>query len=299
MSQESPQEIGIKRSFDDRIVRYEQIHKVQEADYAALVHAVDPQSGEVIFEGCAGYADVTKHIIEASRDFDVPPAMYILDDSPVQMQRAQNELQLLPNVRFMLGDIRKTAMPDSFCDKTVIKMGIHELPKVEQLKIFSEMHRILKLSGKFVIWELALGTDTQKAFQDIIRKKDELAGFESLVRNRYFQRHEELQVMFDMAGFKEIKDEYHIRYTFNPRGRLDELVSKERRQLQNIQEGVSVADEAELHSLGEERVAALLGYIRDVAATLPEEVLKKIGYKDLGNDVEITFDKVIMSGIKA
>ncbi len=207
----------VKHGFDTRIVRYEEIHKVTGGDYEALVRAIDPKPGEVILEGCAGYADVSKHIVEATADFDEKPEIYILDESPVQISRAREELRALPDDHILLGDIRTTGLPDDKFDKVVIKMGVHELPQAEQSKVFSEMHRILRPGGKFIMWDLSLDQDTQKAFQDIIRKKDELAGFDMLVANRYFQRHDELEKLFRDAGFREVKDEHRIRYTFNPR----------------------------------------------------------------------------------
>lgn len=294
----SKQDVVPKHGFDDRIVRYEKIHKVKDADYEALIKAIDPQSGEIIFEGCAGYADVSKRIIEAVDDFDIKPEIYILDESPVQISRAREELKLLPDDHIMLGDIRSTGMSEDSFDKAVVKMGIHELPEPEQPKAFSEMYRILKPSGKFLIWELSLDQDTQKVFRDVLRKKDELAGFELLVKNRYFQRHDELVKLFEDAGFIDVKDEHNIRYVFNPKGRMDELVSKERVKILKGGGKLSPEDEEVLRGLGQERVDALIRFIRERVSNLPEKTLQKVEYKDLGDDIEMTFDKVVMSGRK-
>ena len=287
-----------EHGFDTRIVRYEEIHKVTGKEYEALIKAIDPQPGEAILEGCAGYADVSQHIIEATQDFDEKTEIYILDESPVQIARARKELGTLPDGHVLVGDIRETGLPDNKFDKAVIKMGVHELPQQEQPKAFAEINRVLKPGGKVIIWELSLDQDTQKAFQDVIRKKDELAGFDLLVANRYFQRHDELEALFEDAGFEEVKDEHHIRYVFNPKGRIDELVSKERLQMKNEKVDISPEDEETLHQLGQRRVDALIAYIRERVATLPEEIRQKIEYKDLGDDIEMTFDKIIMSGRK-
>lgn len=298
MGKETLVESEQQHGFDTRIVRYEEIHKVTGKEYKALVKAIDPQPGEAILEGCAGYADVSQHIIEATEDFDEKPEIYILDESPVQIARARKELGTLPDDHVLIGDVRETGLPGNKFDKTIIKMGVHELPQREQSKVFAEMNRVLKPGGRFIIWELSLDQDTQKVFQDVIRKKDELAGFDLLVANRYFQRHDELEKLFEEAGFEDVKDEHHIRYVFNPKGRIDELVSKERLQMKSEKGDLSSEDEEALHRLGQQRVDALIKYIRERAAALPEEVRQKIEYKDLGNDIEMTFDKIIMSGRK-
>lgn len=283
-----------KKGFDDRIVRYEKIHKIKEQDYQALIKAIDPQEGEAIFEGCAGYADVSKHIAEATKDFDKKPELYIQDESLVQMTRAQQELEL-PADHMVLGDIRMTEMAADKFDKVVIKMGIHELPEEEQSKVFSEMYRILKPSGKFIIWELALDNNTQTIFQDIVRKKDQLAGFDAMEKNRYFPKYTELQELFQNAGFKEIKDEYKIRYTFNPKGRHEELVSKDRLEILNEKGLISNEDEILLNNRAEERVSLLIQYIREQISDNAKNI---VDFKDLGDDIEISVNKIIMSGKK-
>jgi ubiquinone/menaquinone biosynthesis C-methylase UbiE len=283
-----------KKGFDDRIVRYEQIHKIKDEYYQALLSAIDPHEGEVILEGCSGYADVSRHIIEATKDFQNKPEIYLVDESAVQMARARSELKL-PEDHMILGDIRQTGMPIEKFDKAVIKMGVHELPKQEQPKVFSEIYRLLKPEGKFIIWELSLNKETQQAFQDILRKKDELAGFEIMIKNRYFQRHDELQKLFEDAGFKDIKDEYKIRYTFDPKGRFEELVSRDRREMLEEKGTLSEEDEKELHHRAQERVDTLIAYIRE---RVTDDMKDKVEYKDLGDNIEMTFDKIIMSGKK-
>ena len=283
-----------KKGFDDRIVRYEQIHKVKEKDYEALLGSIDPKEGDIIFEGCSGYADVSKRILDNSKNFKSKPEIYLLDESLVQLDRARQELEI-PEDHITLGDIRSTGLPDGIFNKTIIKMGIHELPKDEQPKVFMEMHRILKPGGKFITWELSLNAKTQKAFQDILRKKDELAGFDAMVENRYFQRHDELKQMFKDAGYKEIKDEYNIRFIFDPKGRFEELISKDKQRLLREKRALTQEDETELKRLAQERVDALIAYIRE---RVTDDLKELVDYKDLGDNIEMTFDKVIMSGLK-
>lgn len=283
-----------KKGFDDRIVRYEEIHKVKSSDYEALVEAIDVPENATVFEGCAGYADVSQHILEATKGYKIKPEIYIQDESLVQMNRAKEELNI-PDNHMILGDIRATGMKDNFFDRVFIKMGVHELPEKEQPMVFSEMYRILKPGGKFVIWELSLNKDTQEIFQDIVRKKDDLSGFESMVKNRYFQRHDELVGLFDNAGFKNIKDDYKMRYTFNPRGRFNEMISKDRLDILRSKGEVFIEDEKELKEVAENRVIELSNYIRH---RISEDQKSLVNFNDIGNDVEITVDKIIMSGIK-
>lgn len=283
-----------KKGFDDRIVRYDKIHRIKDEYYKALIDAIDPQENDVIFEGCAGYADVSKHILAATSHMSEKPEIYIQDESVVQLNIAKQEVSL-PDDHILLGDIRTTGMPDGKFNKVVIKMGVHELPKNEQPKVFREMYRILKDGGKFVIWELSLDEETQEVFQEIVKKKNELAGFDQIVNNRYLQRHDELVSLFEGVGFREIKDEYKIRYTFSAKGRFEELISKDRKQLLEKQGKLTNQDERELASKASDRMEQLLNYMRK---RVPVELREKVQYKDSGDDVEVTVNKVIMSGRK-
>jgi len=283
-----------KKGFDDRIVRYQKIHKISDEQYAALLKAIDPMEGEKIFEGCAGYADVSKHLLQTTAHFTKKLEIFIQDESKTQLEIARREVSL-PEDHILLGDVRNTGISENTFDKTIIKMGVHELPKEKQSKVFTEMYRILKPGGKFVIWELSLDADTQEVFSDVVKKKNELAGFDQIVQNRYLQKHEELVSLFENAGFTNIKDEYFIRYNFNAKSRFDEMISRDRKLLLETKGAISKTDETELQMKAVTRVNELLDYMRK---RIPVELREKVLYKDSGDDVELTVNKVIMSARK-
>jgi len=283
-----------KKGFDDRIVRYQKIHKISDEQYAALLKAIDPREGEKIFEGCAGYADVSKHLLQTTTHFTKKLEIFIQDESKTQLEIARREVSL-PEDHILLGDVRNTGISENTFDKTIIKMGVHELPKEKQSKVFTEMYRILKPGGKFVIWELSLDADTQEVFSDVVKKKNKLAGFDQIVQNRYLQKHEELVSLFENAGFTNIKDEYFIRYNFNAKSRFDEMISRDRKLLLETKGAISKTDETELQMKAVTRVNELLDYMRK---RIPVELREKVLYKDSGDDVELTVNKVIMSARK-
>lgn len=281
--------------FDYRIVEYEKIHKIKDEYFEELVDAVDPKPGDVVLDGMDGYGSVSKWISKRAEEQGFKPEIYTLDESKAQIDRARKNIPDIDEQHIIQADIRETGFPNEKFDSVVIKMGVHEVPKEEQEKLFTEIYRILKPGGKFVIWELALDEENQKIFQDIIRKKDELAGFDKLVKNRYFPRHEELQELFEKAGFVDVRDHYEIFYEPSTLGRKEELVSKERKQLSEQKGEISEEDEEHLKQLGEEKAEELTRYTRE---RIPENLREKMKYKDLGNDVQFQVKKIIMVGLK-
>jgi ubiquinone/menaquinone biosynthesis C-methylase UbiE len=282
-----------KKGFDDRLVNYEYIHGNQNIDFSHLLEALDPVETDVILDGCAGYMDVSKKILSGFGD--KKPEIYALDESFLQLSRA-NDKSLVPEDHLIQGDIAATSFPDNTFDKIVVKMGMHEMPFEKQKIAFQECYRVLKLGGMLIIWDLALPNDeTQKLFQDIIREKDRLCGFDALVKNRYFQKYSELVELFDQAGFKNVKKEFPIESHLSMERRLSEFISKDRLDILRSKSVISSDDEDVLYHNAHKRLSALCEYIR---SRVPDHMKERIQFRDTGSNIEIVVSKVIMSGKK-
>lgn len=154
----------------------------------------------------------------------------------------------------------------------------------------------MKPGGKLIIWELSLPNDeTQKLFQEIIREKDRICGFDFLVENRYFQKHSELVELFNQSGFKNIKDEFPIKSHLSMERRLSEFVSKDRLEIIRTKGRIEHEDENLLSQFAYERLKKLCEYIRE---KMPEHLKEKLQFKDSGSNIEFVVDKIIMSGKK-
>ena len=269
--------------FDNRIVSYETIHKIKDEDFDALIRAIAVHPGEIILDGCCGYGEVSKRILNHS-DFELE--IYLLDESLVQINRAKKNLPQIPGSNFIVADIARTPFTENFFDKVVIKMGIHEVPKEKQKEIFKEVYRVLKPGGSFVTWELALDESNQELFQKIIREKDQLAGFDALVKNRYFPRLGEVHALYENCGFKDIEDFHEITYSPSTFERIEEMVSRER---------INGLDQESLRLLGLERTQKLTEYVRKI---FPDELKVKLNFMDKGEDITFEIKKMIIRAIK-
>lgn len=283
----------VKAGFDDRLVNYEYIHGNQNVDFIHLMKALDLKETDIILDGCGGYMDVSKRILGCFTG--KKPEIYVLDESSLQLSRAKDK-GLLSDDHLIQGDISKIPFDDNYFDKVVVKMGMHEMPFEKQKIAFQECYRVLKPGGLLVIWDLALPDDeTQKLFQDIIREKDRLCGFDSLVKNRYFQKYDELVDLFGQAGFKNIKKEFPIESHLLMERRLSEFISKDRLDLLRSKSVISPDDEDVLYHNAHKRLSELCDYIRN---RVPEHMKERIQFKDTGSNIEMVISKVIMSGKK-
>ncbi|GLU53572.1 class I SAM-dependent methyltransferase [Dyadobacter frigoris] len=215
----------MKNSYDERVIRYESVTNFSDDMFDDLVAIINPQDGEVILDCGAGYAPVTQAIIGKEPMLDIE--YYILEYSIVQLQRAQIEVsELLDSI----GQIRSVSYqqnsaasmdyPDNFFDKVVTKMVLHELPAGEQIKMISEIFRILKPGGKLILWQTILDDSTVHFYRNMFRKKDSLAGYDSLVENRNFITQEAFYYLLENARFEKYDLAKAFIYNFNSKYRL-------------------------------------------------------------------------------
>ncbi len=290
---------GRKLSFNDRIVDFSVIHNHREQDWVKFLKIIDARPGEVILSGMDGYGAPSKAIWETSASQGFIPEIYALDESPVQIARASEDFPYIPLDHRVTADMRKTPFSDSMFDTVVIKMGLHEVPKADQVEVLREVYRILKPGGKFVTWDLSFpDEEVQKVFQDLIRKKDQLAGFVSLVANRYFARREEILDAMNQAGLVNTAMVHEIDARLTMRVRESELVSKVRIELEQHKGKLSKVDEKYLEELGKVRCTKLVNFAKHYMASVPEDVKQRLHYEETSDDIKLIPNKEIIVGYK-
>lgn len=253
----------MSEGFDKRIVSYEHIHSIKPEDFQILIDAISPKVGEVILDAMCGYGAVGKAVLEREPRAEV----YFLDESEVQIKRAVKNLPGLDRKYFILASLPHDNFQDNYFDTIVVKMGLHEVSLEKHLEILIELKRILKLEGKVVVWDIVLNDATQSLFQDIIRKKDELAGFKLLTTERYFFRGDEFIKNAEVAGFKNIKEYHTISYQFSSLKRLEQEFDGDKERLNQLNEFIRTRFVPELKDI--------------------------FNYEDLGEDIRFTITKKI------
>jgi ubiquinone/menaquinone biosynthesis C-methylase UbiE len=268
-----------RKSFDSRIVSYEALHYVSSRDFDRLVEIINPQDGEKILDAGAGYGAVTREILcrHSHQSFE----FHLLDISAIQLERAIYELSehfgysRVDKMEFIQDSIVHPMCRDNYFDKVVAKMVIHEVPKNLQLSAFTEALRILKPGGTFIVWDVIPDAETQSFISKILRKKDQLAGFEYLAKHRYFPTSDEWINLFANSGFYTARKEQDILYKLETGQRLqvEFLGDKQRLNIWNA-------------------------YIRELAKNTPTTVLEKLQLLDFGSNITLQLPKAIFSSVK-
>ena len=281
-------------SYQKRIVSYEKIHSIDENDFESLVSIVNPENRQIILDACCGYGAVSKRLLQTIEKNNLDTKIVLLDSSELQLTRAKENLKE-QNIDFVLSDARQTPFPENHFDTVVNKMGLHEVDKESQEQMLKEFYRIIKPGGKIVIWELALDEKTQPIFSEIIKRKDELAGFDSLVRNRHFPKKEEVISELQNSGFKNAKVEHDVFPTLSIRNRKEEFVSADRLKVLEDKGFLEESDEIELEKTAEEKIEKLREFVR---GKLSEEEKYLMNYIETENDTILSASKAIFSAFK-
>lgn len=224
----------MQNAYDTRIVTYEQITSFSEEMFEKMVQTVQPQKGQHILDVGAGYGPVTQAILK--RYPHVKIHYYLVEKSPVQLERAIEAIRDKDAhdgcFHFLNCPMDQSSLPDSNLDTIIGKMILHELPEEKQLSAVQEMYRILKPGGAFYLWQTILDEETVTFFGNLMRKKDELAGFDSMVRDRHFVTADTFFSLFREAGFTAWRQEQEFDYHLNSRYRLESEFNNDEHKLE-------------------------------------------------------------------
>src|SRR5262249_25125461 len=105
-------------------------------------------------------------------------------------------------------------------DAIICKMVLHEVRKHEQPAFIESAHRHLKPGGRLVLWDVCLSENIADFYRSVIRAKDELAGFDTMVMRRNFLTEQEIRSLFRSSAFGCLQFVKEISYDFHTRKRL-------------------------------------------------------------------------------
>lgn len=252
--------------WDRRKADYTKAHGDSSDAFATLLAAMNLGNGMVIADVMGGYGDVSKQILDYCSKKRIGVHLTLSDRFREQIERSKQHLKEY-NLTRKIEDARCLAFKDNSLDKIVIKMGLHEVKKEDQLKVASEVYRSLREGGEAYIWE-SIGQDDYLAYfwRGIVRQKDILAGFTSLVENRYFPSEQEIVDTLKTGGFKDIQKVYSGEFKYITRNLLTDFNG----------------DLSKLDAWNE--------FLRQ---RLPDDVKKAINFTDEGDSISMSFSKLI------
>ena len=268
-------------SFDDRIVRYEEIHSVRSEDFRSFVDAAQIRGKCRVLDCGCGYGAVSREVLLATEharlEGETELAIDLIDESAVQLERARHELQAWLHVPGIQLRFVRGLFPDDLgqfagqYDVFACKMVLHEISKEQQLSFLDNAYLSLKQNGRLVLWDVCLSPDIAAFYRCVIRAKDELAGYETMVQRRNFLTEQEIKTLFEKSRFRSFEFAKDIFYRFDTHKRF----------LPEFQGSV-------------DRFAQWEDFIRKSALALTPRDLHTLQYYDDGESIQFTVRKIIV-----
>jgi ubiquinone/menaquinone biosynthesis C-methylase UbiE len=172
------------------------LHNFSQEDIKKFIDLANIRPGDKILDAMAGDGAIAKELSKISN-----VQLFVLDNAKLQIEEAKKNVK---NANFYVSSALKMPFQDSMFDKVFIRSGVYEIPKKDQVNLYKEILRVLKKEGLFINWTIGLDSKNQKVFQRLVKKKDEIAEFDDLVKNRYFMTKSELKQDLNVSGFSSV-----------------------------------------------------------------------------------------------
>jgi len=105
--------------------------------------------GDRILDLCCGTGTLTVLLAELFYD---DCSIIGVDLSQGQIAQAQKK-DIYPNLKFIVMDANNLQFNNESFDKIIISAALHEMDKKQRFNVLSEVHRVLKKDGQFLIFE--------------------------------------------------------------------------------------------------------------------------------------------------
>jgi len=273
-------------SFDERDVRYEYIHSISPDDFLSFVKVAQIEGNCRVLDCGCGYGAVSREILGATEQArsigSTELTIDLIDESAFQLGRAEKELSSWmsgPGIKliFIHGSFPDDLpMPRTdLYDVIACKMVLHEVCRDQQLAFVDEAFKCLKPGGRLVLWDLCLSPEMAEFHRSVIKMKDVLAGYTTMVSRRHMLTGFEIEHLFKISAFRKIRLVKDILYRFDTRKRLETEFRGNKECFE------------EWHA-----------FIRESVRNLDPSLLQKVHYKDDGDRISFDVRKVIGLAVK-
>ncbi len=272
--------IAPNNGYEKRDVNYSLIHSESKEVFTRFIQSMDLRKGMKVLDIGGGYGSVFMNISDLFSDLSFQ--YDLLDSSEKQLQKAKTALgdflkdkSTSATINYIHRDALHLNLPADTYDIVVCKMFIHEIPEMSQPDVIKQIFSVIKPGGCVLFWTADLEEHDRDFYDKTIRKKDELAGFDSFVANRYFLLNSQLETLLKDAGFSSIEKLFDFNYELHTSLRL----------------------ESEFHG-NLDTLSKWHDHILDAAQQLNSDAKKQMLVEVSSSNIHIRFKRAIFKAIK-
>ncbi|MEN2281653.1 class I SAM-dependent methyltransferase [Algoriphagus sp. SE2] len=214
----------IIQDYKKRDVDFSLIHNESDEVYFKLIDLMAICDGQAFLDIGGGYGSFLYKLL--NRIPDTRMKYYLWDSNKPFIAKAIRDYEKCANkdsnidVSFVHNNGLNISEDHSKFDVILCKMFIHEIPKSDKEKVFNNIYSLLKPGGRVYFWKPDLSEKNYDFYRRVIAKKDQLADFENLAKERDFLLNTELEAHLANSGFQEISKLFDFDYILHTDRRL-------------------------------------------------------------------------------
>lgn len=267
----------ILNAYEIRNADYAVVHSESALDFDQFIEALAIKDGEKVIDIGGGYGSIFMQLIP--RQPHVNFEYDLLDGGMFQLKKGEEKISALleeydnqSNVRYLHQDATQLNLHANHYDLVICKMFLHEIPQPNKKALIDSLFDIVKPGGRLVVWNPDLEENDYQFYTSVIKKKDELAGYVSLVQNRHFLLNQDFCSLMESAGFTRVQKLLTFDYHLHTVNRLNEEFLGDKLKLQEWND-----------------------YIMQIAAELDDPTRQSLKIQALDNNIYINFKRSVFS----
>lgn len=169
----------VKKSFSIQAEKFATYHmsKAEYTDY--LIERVGAKGNERALEVAAGTCICGRALAPHVRDI----VCLDLTEAMLEQGKKLADEEHIKNISFVAGNAMNLSYEDESFDLVITRLSLHHFNEPE--KLFAEMQRVLKHSGKLVIWDMEAADEELREGDDAIEKMRDPSHTRILSRNEF------------------------------------------------------------------------------------------------------------------
>lgn len=267
----------ILNAYEIRNADYAIVHSESEVDFDQFIEALAIKDGEKVIDVGGGYGSIFIRLIQRKPQINfeydlLDGGLFQLKKGEAKINGLQEKFDNRSEVRYLHQDATQLNLHANYYDLVICKMFLHEIPQPNKKDLINSLFAIVKPGGRLVVWNPDLEECDYQFYTSVIKKKDELAGYESLVQNRHFLLNNDFCSLMQDAGFTRVQKLLTFDYHLHTVNRLNEEFSGDKLKLKEWND-----------------------YIMQIANELDDPTRQSLKIQSLDDDIYINFKRSVFS----